>query len=51
VSRRKNVFCPNDPLRLQGYTAYGFDDDKFKYGLSGKWMVDKKKNHTFGGMT
>jgi hypothetical protein len=24
------------------HTAYGFDDDKFKYGLSGKWMVDKK---------
>jgi hypothetical protein len=22
--------------------TYGFDDDKFKYGLSGKWMVDKK---------
>jgi hypothetical protein len=22
--------------------CYGFDDDKFKYGLSGKWMVDKK---------
>jgi hypothetical protein len=27
---------------VQAYTAYGFDDDKFKYGLSGKWMVDKK---------
>ena len=23
--------------------AYGFDDNKFKYGLSGKWMVDSKK--------
>jgi hypothetical protein len=22
---------------------------KFKYGLSGKWMVDKEKNHTIGG--
>jgi len=27
---------------LQGYTAYGFDDNKFKYGLSGKWMIDTK---------
>jgi hypothetical protein len=39
----RTYFGPNDPWRLQGYTAYGFDDDKFKYGLSGKWMVDKKK--------
>jgi hypothetical protein len=31
---------------VQAYTAYGFDDDKFKYGLSGKWMVDKK-NESF----
>jgi hypothetical protein len=23
-------------------TAYGFKDNKFKYGLSGKWMVDRK---------
>ena len=39
----RTYFGPNDAWRLQGYTAYGFDDDKFKYGLSGKWMVDKKK--------
>ncbi len=38
----RTYFGPNDPWRLQAYTAYGFDDDKFKYGLSGKWMVDKK---------
>jgi hypothetical protein len=24
-------------------------DDKFKYGLSGKWMVDKKKTNYFVG--
>jgi hypothetical protein len=29
-------------LAIQGYTAYGFKDNKFKYGLSGKWMVDRK---------
>ena len=39
----RTYFGPNDTWRLQGYTAYGFDDNKFKYGLSGKWMIDKKK--------
>ena len=38
----RTYFGPNDPWRVQGYTAYGFDDDKVKYGVSGKWMVDKK---------
>ena len=39
----RTYFGPNDTWRLQGYTAYGFDDNKFKYGLSGKWMIDKKR--------
>jgi hypothetical protein len=39
----RTYFGRNDPWRIQGYTAYGFDDDKVKYGISGKWMVDKKK--------
>lgn len=39
----RTYFGPNDKWRFQGYTAYGFDDNKFKYGLSGKWMVDSKK--------
>jgi hypothetical protein len=38
----RTYFGPNDHWRLQAYTAYGFEDNKFKYGLSGKWMVDKK---------
>jgi len=38
----RTYFGPNDKWRLQGYTAYGFDDNKFKYGLSGKWMIDTK---------
>jgi len=37
----RTYFGRDDPWRLQGYTAYGFNDNKFKYGLSGKWMVDK----------
>ena len=38
----RTYFGPNDTWRLQGYTAYGFDDNKFKYGLSGKWMINKE---------
>src|SRR5699024_5790631 len=26
--------------RLEGFGAYGFKDRKFKYGLSGKWMIE-----------
>jgi hypothetical protein len=32
----RTYFGPNDTWRLQGYAAYGFNDNKFKYGLSGK---------------
>lgn len=45
----RTYFGPNDPWRLQGYTAYGFGDDKFKYGLSGKWMIDKKNRIIISG--
>jgi Family of unknown function (DUF5686)/CarboxypepD_reg-like domain len=45
----RTYFGPNDKWRLQGYTAYGFDDDKFKYGMSGKWMIDKKKRLIISG--
>lgn len=38
----RTYFGQNDPWRLEGYTAYGFKDNQFKYGISGKWMVDKK---------
>lgn len=33
---------PNDLWRLQGFVAYGLKDDKVKYGLSGKWLLDKR---------
>lgn len=39
----RTYFGPNDLWRLQGYTAYGFKDNQFKYGISGKWMVNKRK--------
>lgn len=38
----RTYFGSNDLWRLQAYTAYGFKDNKFKYGISGKVMVDKK---------
>ncbi|WP_306354033.1 DUF5686 family protein [Flavobacterium sp. '19STA2R22 D10 B1'] len=38
----RTYFGQNDMWRLQGYTAYGFSDNQFKYGISGKWLVDKK---------
>ncbi len=32
----------NDMWRLQGFTAYGLKDNKLKYGISGKVMLDRK---------
>ncbi len=36
----RTFFDQNDPWRLEGYTAYGFLDQKFKYGISGKVLLD-----------
>lgn len=38
----RTYFGTNDPWRIQAYTAFGFKDKKFKYGISGKWLVNKK---------
>lgn len=38
----RTYFGTNDTWRLQGFTAYGLKDNKFKYGISGKWMLDKR---------
>jgi Family of unknown function (DUF5686)/CarboxypepD_reg-like domain len=45
----RTYFGPNDTWRLQAFTAYGFNDQQFKYGLSGKWMVDKKNRIILSG--
>jgi hypothetical protein len=45
----RTYFGPNDPWRIQAFTAYGSDDHKFKYGLSGKWMLDKKNRIIISG--
>lgn len=38
----RTYFGPNDLWRLEGFMAYGFRDDKVKYGISGKWLLDKR---------
>jgi hypothetical protein len=38
----RTYFGPNDPWRIQGYTAYGFKDQKIKYGINARLMLDKK---------
>lgn len=38
----RTYFTQNDPWRVEGYTAYGFKDNQFKYGISGKMMVNRK---------
>lgn len=39
----RTYFGSNDKWRIQGYTAYGFRDNQFKYGISGRWMVNPNK--------
>ena len=46
----RTYFGQNDPWRIEGFGAYGFKDQKFKYGLSGKVLVSKKNRKVlFGG--
>jgi hypothetical protein len=45
----RTYFGPNDLWRLQGYTAYGIKDNKFKCGISGKWMVNKNNRVIISG--
>ncbi|MBE9489957.1 MAG: carboxypeptidase-like regulatory domain-containing protein [Bacteroidetes bacterium] len=45
----RTYFGRNDLWRLEGFTAYGFKDNKFKYGISGKWLIDKKNRIIISG--
>ncbi len=45
----RTYFGRNDIWRLEGFVAYGFRDDKFKYGISGKWLIDKKSRLIISG--
>lgn len=38
----RTYFSRSDKWRLKGFLAYGFGDNKFKYGLEGKWLVEPK---------
>lgn len=46
----RTYFGQNDPWRVEGFGAYGFKDDRFKYGISAKWLLDRRSRLTvFGG--
>ncbi|WP_051190450.1 DUF5686 family protein [Kaistella palustris] len=44
----RTYFSPNDMWRVEGYTAYGFKDRKFKYGLEGRYMFNRDNRATIG---
>ena len=45
----RTYFTRNDQWRLEGFVAYGLKDQKFKYGISGKWLLDKKSRLIISG--
>jgi hypothetical protein len=46
----RTYFGQNDPWRLEGFVAYGLKDEKFKFGISGKWLLNKNNRLIiFGG--
>lgn len=44
----RTYFSPNDMWRIEGYTAYGFKDEKFKYGFEGRYMFNRENRATLG---
>ncbi|PVW17153.1 DUF5686 family protein [Marixanthomonas spongiae] len=38
----RTYFGQNDPWRIETFGAYGFKDKRFKYGISGKLLLDRK---------
>ncbi|MDC7998716.1 DUF5686 family protein [Gilvibacter sediminis] len=46
----RTYFGRNDMWRIEGFGAYGFRDERFKFGLSGKWLLDRRSRFIiFGG--
>ncbi|MEX0289910.1 MAG: DUF5686 family protein, partial [Flavobacteriaceae bacterium] len=45
----RTYFGQNDPWRLEGYMAYGFDDRKFKHGFSAKFLLDRQSRLILSG--
>jgi hypothetical protein len=42
----RTYFSQNDPWRIEVFGAYGFRDERFKYGISGKWLLDPRSRLT-----
>ncbi|SIR10072.1 DUF5686 family protein [Maribacter ulvicola] len=45
----RTYYDQNDLWRIEGYTAYGFKDHKFKHGLAGKMLLDKNSRLIVSG--
>ncbi|MFT4849024.1 MAG: hypothetical protein ACI83B_001562 [Sediminicola sp.] len=46
----RTYFSQNDRWRLEGFGAYGLRDERFKYGISGKYLLDRRSRlKVFGG--
>jgi len=45
----RTFFGQNDLWRIEGYGAYGFTDRRFKHGISGKFLLDKKSRLIVSG--
>ncbi len=44
----RTYFSHNDMWRVEGYTAYGFKDQKWKYGFEGRYMFNRDNRATIG---
>ena len=42
----RTYFSQNDPWRIETFGAYGFKDERFKFGVSGKLLLDRKSRLT-----
>ncbi|WP_297986019.1 DUF5686 family protein [uncultured Chryseobacterium sp.] len=47
----RTYFSQNDPWRIQGYGAYGFKDNQFKYGAEAKYLLNKNTRFIIGAGT
>jgi predicted transcriptional regulator len=45
----RTYFSYNDPWRIEAFMAYGFRDQKFKYGFQGKAILNKKNRLIISG--
>lgn len=44
----RTYFSANDMWRIEGYTAYGFKDHQFKYGVEGRYMFNRDNRSIIG---